>query len=143
LFIGTPKGINLFYELYESALNGFLVDGIRVKDPEWTAMMYRVDETGLIDEKELTSARANMSPAQYRQEWLCDFSASSDDVLTPIDLACQRNRDESYAEGAPKIIGELRMSREVLPPVRGLPACVPLQLEGGRLAIPRLFRLRS
>jgi len=31
-------------------------------------MIYRVDETGLIDEKELTSAKATTSPAQYRQE---------------------------------------------------------------------------
>jgi hypothetical protein len=32
-FIGTPKGINLFYDLFEGAMNGFLVNGIRVKRP--------------------------------------------------------------------------------------------------------------
>src|SRR5262249_52358129 len=54
------------------------------------------------------SARGTMSPAQYRQEWLCDFSASSDNVLIPIDLvsqACQRDPKEYYVEGAPKLLG--------------------------------------
>src|SRR5262249_23289257 len=106
-FIGTPRGLNLFHDLYEAAVHGFLVNGHLVKDPEWTGMMYRVDETGLIDAKELESARGTMSPAQYRQEWLCDFSASSDNVLIPIDLvsqACQRDPKEYYVEGAPKLL---------------------------------------
>jgi hypothetical protein len=102
LFIGTPKGINLFHDLYESALNGFLINGQRVKDPEWSAMLFRVDETGLIDEKELASAKATMSLAQYRQEYLWIFSASSDNVLITIDLvseACRRDPREYFAEG--------------------------------------------
>jgi hypothetical protein len=62
----------------------------------------------LIDAKELASAQATMSPAQSRQEFLCDFSASSDNILIPIDLvseACRRNAVEYYAEGSPKILG--------------------------------------
>jgi hypothetical protein len=94
--------------LYEWATSGFPVADGWEKDPEWTALMFRVDETSLIDAKELASAQATMSPAQYRQEFLCDFSASSDNILIPIDLvseACRRNAVEYYAEGSPKILG--------------------------------------
>ena len=57
--------------------------------------MYRADETGLIDEQELDSSLASMSNAQYRQEWLCDFSAASDNVLITIDVVSAATR-KSY-----------------------------------------------
>lgn len=75
LFIGTPKGMDQFFELYERAK----------KNPEWYAGLYRADETNLIDAKELADARTDMSANQYRQEFLCDFTASADNVLIPID----------------------------------------------------------
>jgi hypothetical protein len=65
LFIGTPKGINLLADLY----HGDQQDG-------WHRALYRADETGLIDDDELALARQAMSDAHYRQEFLCDFSAS-------------------------------------------------------------------
>ena len=39
VFIGTPKGQNLFKELFDRGLKG--------DDPEWTSVMYRADETGV------------------------------------------------------------------------------------------------
>jgi hypothetical protein len=65
LFIDTPKGPDFFHTLYEWATSGFPAADGREKDPEWTALMFRVDETNLIDAKELASAQATMSPAQY------------------------------------------------------------------------------
>ena len=100
VFIGTPKGQNLFKELFDRGLKG--------DDPEWTSVMYRADETGVIDEKELSSLRDEMSDNAYRQEFLCDFSAESDDILIPIDLVSESakrqyvERDIAYA---PVIIG--------------------------------------
>jgi hypothetical protein len=138
LFIGTPKGINLFHDLYEWATNGFPVaGGGREQDPEWAAMMFRVDETDLIPAKELASAQATMSPAQYRQEFLCDFSASSDDVLIPIDLvtqACQREIVEREVFGSPRIIGvdvaRFGDDRSVICKRQGLAAFVPVVMQG-------------
>jgi hypothetical protein len=108
-FIGTPRGVNLFYDLYQGATSGFVVDGQQRRlDPEWIGLTYRVDETNLIDAKELESSRTTMSPAQYRQEFLCDFSASQDNVLITIDLvsqACQRMVVLSEVQAAAKIIG--------------------------------------
>lgn len=75
LFIGTPKGMDQFFELYERAK----------VNPEWYAGMFRADETGLIEAGELADARGDMSANQYRQEFLCDFTASADNVLIPID----------------------------------------------------------
>jgi hypothetical protein len=113
------------------------VNGVRVKDPEWTAMMYRVDETGLIDPKELASAQATMSPAQYSQEWLCDFSASTDNVLITIDLvsqACQRAVKQSDLTGLPKILGvdvaRYGDDRSVIIRRQGLAAYQPMVMQG-------------
>jgi len=57
--------------------------------------MFRIDEINLIDAKELASSQATKPASQYRQEFLCDFSASSDNVPITIDLvseACQLAR---------------------------------------------------
>jgi hypothetical protein len=136
-FIGTPHGLNLFHDLYQWARDGFPVGDELVKDPEWTALMYRVDETELIDAKELASSKATQSAAQYRQEWLCDFSAASDDVLISIDLvsqACARTITQVDVAGAPKIIGvdvaRFGDDRSVIIKRQGLAAFPPMILQG-------------
>lgn len=98
VFIGTPKGQNLFKELYERGL----------KENGWASSLYRVDETKVIDEEELLSLRKEMSENAYRQEFLCDFSAASDDVLIPIDLvteAANKTYHENEYKHAPVVIG--------------------------------------
>ena len=66
-FIGTPKGKNTFFDLYE-----------RVKaDPEnWFSFLLRASETGLIAQEELSAARIEMTQGQYDQEFECSFDAS-------------------------------------------------------------------
>jgi hypothetical protein len=76
-FIGTPRGQNLFYELYMRGQSG-------TKD--WKSILFRADETGILPKNELESARAAMSENQFKQEFLCDFSASVDNILIPIDI---------------------------------------------------------
>lgn len=97
-FIGTPKGMNLFFDLYALSLN----------TPDWGGVLYRADETGVIPDGELEDAQNVMSPNQFRQEFLCDFSASTDNVLITIDLvsrAVARRLQERDVEGAPVVIG--------------------------------------
>jgi len=97
-FIGTPKGMNLFYELFTLGQN----------TAGWGSAIYRADETGVISEDELNDAQAVMSDNQYRQEFLCDFSASVDNVLITIDMvsrAAARELTEADVRGAPRIIG--------------------------------------
>lgn len=67
IFIGTPKGRNTFFEMYERAKAG--------SDPEWYAAMHKASETGLIPQSELDSARREMSEGEYDQEFECSFQA--------------------------------------------------------------------
>lgn len=103
LFIGTPKGMDQFFELYERAKREQQEPG-----SHWYAGMYRADETKLIDDEELADARKSMSANQYRQEFLCDFTASADNVLITIDAvsdAINRHyRKEEIAQSV-RVIG--------------------------------------
>jgi hypothetical protein len=97
-FIGTPKGMNLFYELYTTGQN----------TPDWCAKLYRADETGIIPPEELESARIIMSANQFRQEFLCDFSASVDNILITIDMvakAAAKSLQERDVSGAARVVG--------------------------------------
>jgi hypothetical protein len=127
LFIGTPKGPNLLHDLFLHAQ----------EDPSWFAGFYPVDETNLIAESELELARSVMSANSYRQEFLCDFTASSDNVLIPVDLAsdaARRTMDERMLAGLPKILGvdvaRFGSDRSVIIRRCGLAAYTPLVFEG-------------
>lgn len=80
LFIGTPKGINLFSELYYYALKRE-ADG----DRDWKALFYPITKSHSLPESELVRIRKSLSDAEFRQEFLCDFSASSIDNLITLD----------------------------------------------------------
>ena len=103
VFIGTPKGVNLFSQTYDKALE-LMSKG----DPEWIAMLYSVDQTNVIPEKELASLKNEMSENEFRQEFLCDFNAAADNSLISIDLvreaATRQYREHQYAS-APRIMG--------------------------------------
>lgn len=100
LFVGTPKGQNLFYELF--------VRGQSEQYPDWTSLVFRADETGVLPADELESAR-EIGPQAFAREYLCDFDASTDDVLIPLTLlseACSREVvQEQELHGMPRIIG--------------------------------------
>ncbi len=65
-FIGTPKGRNSFHDMFERAKG----------DPDWFTFMLRASETGILPPKELESARRDMTPEQYDQEFECSFDAA-------------------------------------------------------------------
>jgi len=66
VFIGTPKGHNAFYDIYNEAQ----------KNPNWYVKTLRADQSGLLPEAELLDAQATMSDNQYEQEFLCSFEAA-------------------------------------------------------------------
>jgi Terminase large subunit, T4likevirus-type, N-terminal len=95
-FIGTPKGLNLFSELYFKAKN----------DPEWYAASYTCYQTDALVPEEIERAKKEMSEAQFRQEMLCDFSASSENRFISIDLVeAARKREVGASLYDPLIIG--------------------------------------
>jgi len=66
VFIGTPKGHNAFYDIYNEA----------TKKPNWYVKVLRADQTMLLPQSELDDAKASMSDNQYEQEFLCSFEAA-------------------------------------------------------------------
>jgi hypothetical protein len=66
IFIGTPKGHNAFYDLYEKAR----------ADVDWAVRVFRASETGVIATAELEAARRSMTEDQYAQEFECSFDAA-------------------------------------------------------------------
>lgn len=65
-FIGTPKGRNEFFRIWDRAQN----------DPAWFRMMLRASETGILPQSELEDAASDMTPEQYAQEFECSFEAA-------------------------------------------------------------------
>lgn len=84
VFIGTPKGVNLFSELYETA-----AERSAHGDPNWLALSFPVTKTNALPEAEVDRLRKEQSDNVFRQEMLCDFTASCDNVLITIDEATQ------------------------------------------------------
>ena len=66
VFIGTPKGRNYFYDLYNEAK----------EKKDWFACMFKASETGILDQEELDAAKSVMSEDLYQQEFECSFQAA-------------------------------------------------------------------
>lgn len=103
LFIGTPKGANLFSELYHNA-----AAEQSKGNKEWCAMSFPVTQTDALSSSEIEALKSELSENAFAQEMLCDFSAGSDDVLIPLDLvneAMQRSYQEHVYINAPLVLG--------------------------------------
>jgi len=65
-FIGTPKGRNSFFEIWDAARN----------DPSWYSAMHKASETNLLPQAELDAAIKTMGEDRYEQEFECSFEAA-------------------------------------------------------------------
>jgi len=63
LFIGTPRGHNHFYELYEAAQH----------QPHWAAFQFTTEEGGHVTREELESATHELDERTFRQEFRASF----------------------------------------------------------------------
>jgi len=98
LFIGTPKGLNLFSELYQSA----------IKDADWFHDLKRWNDTNIIARDEIEKAKREMAPPVFAQEFECDFHAAAVDSFIPLDLvleATSRSLPEHGYYYAAKVLG--------------------------------------
>jgi hypothetical protein len=66
VFIGTPKGKNEFWKLWDHAQRA----------PDWYAIMLKASKTGILPQEELDAARQMMTEDQYAQEFECSFEAA-------------------------------------------------------------------
>lgn len=95
-FIGTPKGRNLFYDIYRMA----------EKNPEmWFAAKYPVNLTDILDEDEIEDAKLSMPPSVFAREYMCDFSVEASNQLISLH-DCEQSiaRTEARKVG-PVVIG--------------------------------------
>lgn len=70
IFIGTPKGQNHFFEMmlnYQRLMQG---------ESNYFTAVYKASETGVLDNEELSDARATMTEEEFAQEYECDFAAA-------------------------------------------------------------------
>lgn len=77
LFIGTPKGKNAFYDLYNQAID----------DPDWFALKLKASQTGLVAQTELDAMKAQMTTNEYAREMECDFEAAIEGAYYAEGLA--------------------------------------------------------
>lgn len=72
IFIGTPKGTNNFYKIYQTAQ----INMIQNPELKWYAFNAPASKTNILPESELKAAAAEMSEEEYAQEFECSFQAA-------------------------------------------------------------------
>lgn len=75
IFIGTPKGRNHFYTLYQYAESG--------EDPEWFAWHFTSYDNPMLKRSEIEQAKKSMSSFAFRQEYMASFEAGASDIFKP------------------------------------------------------------
>ena len=88
IWIGTPKGRNEFYRLYQKA----------IKEEDWFGLLLTADNTKLLSENELEDAKKIMSSDEFNQEFMCSFDASIKGAYYADELSKVR------AEGRIKLV---------------------------------------
>lgn len=130
LFIGTPKGINLFSELF------YRGEDPRYQ-PDWSSRKYDCYSTGALSTEEITAYRQESDENTFRREMMCDFTASADNQLMCLDdvnAAMNRDYDDRvYSNTLPLIMGvdvaRMGADKSVIFFRRGLIAEDPLTAE--------------
>ena len=98
LFIGTPKGLNLFSELYEYS-NRFV---------DWASAKFTCYETGALDPDEIEAYKREVPDEVFRREMLCDFTASASNQLISLFTAQQaahKSINPNFLGHTPLVLG--------------------------------------
>jgi len=76
MFIGTPKGMNWAYELYQNNL----------EDPKtWASYQYTTIDGGNVPEKEIEQARKDLDERTFRQEYMGTFETFAGRIYYSFD----------------------------------------------------------
>jgi len=75
MFIGTPDGYNVLYDLY---LKG-------QSDPEWMSWQFKTTEGGFVDDDEIDRLKSNMDGRLYRQEMEASFETTGNRAAYNFD----------------------------------------------------------
>ena len=89
LFIGTPKGLNHFHDLYQNA------------QAHWQAFRYTTEEGGNVPPQEIESARSELDERTYRQEFRASFEDLSHGVVYFAFSRSDNVQDAAWRGGEP------------------------------------------
>jgi len=95
LFIGTPKGLNSFHDLYQKGLRG---------EDEFKSYLFQSVENPYLDPAEIKLAEMSTLPAIYAQEYLCSFLASNENVLIKLQEIENLKGVQHYRDGIRRVI---------------------------------------
>lgn len=84
LFIGTPRGRNYAYDLFQQGMRG---------DPQWESFHWRSDQSPFFSKEEFERARRETPERYFRQEYLAEFVEGGGEVFRNVD-----NCISQYAE---------------------------------------------
>ena len=73
LFIGTPKGRNWFYDMYNLGREG--------DDEDWKSCHFTTRDNPLIDPKEIEGAKKTLSSFAFKQEYEASFDNAGTDLF--------------------------------------------------------------
>ena len=73
LFIGTPKGRNWFYDMYNL--------GLSEEDSEWKSWHFTTRDNPLIDPEEIEGAKKSLSSFSFKQEYEASFDNDGTDLF--------------------------------------------------------------
>jgi phage terminase large subunit-like protein len=73
LMIGTPKGRNWFYDLWNLGQEG--------ADEDWKSWHFTTADNPLIDPKEIESAKKTLSSFAFKQEYMASFSNAGSNLF--------------------------------------------------------------
>jgi Terminase large subunit, T4likevirus-type, N-terminal len=73
MFIGTPKGRNWFYDLFQLGEDNV--------DPDWKSWHFTTKDNPLIDPAEIESAKKTLSSFAFKQEYMASFSNAGSDIF--------------------------------------------------------------
>lgn len=92
IFIGTPKGRNHFYDIYNMG---------RSNKPEtkaWKSWHFTSFDNPLLDEEEIEVAKSTMSTFAFRQEFMASFEAPQSDIFKE-DWVIIKDKDDEPEHG--------------------------------------------
>ena len=99
IFNSTPRGLNHFHEIYRTAN----------KEKDWFCEILTIDDTKVLTKDDIQKERdEGMVEALIRQEYYCDFTASAENVLIPLDIVLQASKTQNQPESynfAPILMG--------------------------------------
>lgn len=99
IFNSTPRGLNHFHEIYQTAL----------REDDWFSELLTIEDTGILTEADIQKERdEGMSENLIQQEYYCLFTASAENILIPLEIvqaATRRINTPAAYQFAPIVIG--------------------------------------